>query len=495
MAATFGVLCSVAFVLRFVDLVGHHAPPTIDAGNWLAFGHALLGEHIRSSSIVYPPVVPVLVAGAVAALGATRGVSAVAAAAAIFPGIGVFLALRWAGGRWSSVSLGGLLLFVGSTGEAAAWGGFPQLIGLGLLPLFLIAVDKWVSSGRPGRGLLAGALLMGILATSDIVSGAALVAAAVLLGLRATVSRTGNNGVGASRWCIGAIALVVPCLSFVPLYAHLGNAVLHSLGSRPAAARFPLGSLPGHVDFLYRDFTSFWRIALMVALVTPLLLADRRRQPLWVVSTSLIASSACITIVLREDRFLYVLPTAIVLALAAWFEELGRHHGRFFRRVENGLALALAVALAIQVMTGARLFDAQRRYYMILDPGLVTAIRWIERDTPHTAVIAVPPIRNAPTGWWVEGMGHRLTLIASPLQWLNYADERRRALLANAIFSQVFPDPASLRLAQQDGVSFVLLPRSSDILDLHQVDAYVRLHPASVVFRDQATLVLRVAGA
>jgi hypothetical protein len=490
--AVFLALCALAFVLRFVALTGHHAPPTIDAGNWLAYGHALLGEHIRSSTIVYPPLVPLLVSGATWLFGATTGVSLVAAACAVAPGLGAFVTARSAAGRWVSTLVGGLLLFVASTGEAAAWGGFPQLIGLGLLPLFVLAVDRWLRTALPSRAVVAGALLMCIAATSDIITGAAVVSAGAVVALRFTVCRTRSDSpVSLTVWVRGLLGLLVPCITFVPLYMRLVEAVFTSRGSEPSGARFALSDLPSHVDFLYRDFTSFWRAALIVTVLTPIFLADRRRQPLWVVSTSLVCSSAAIAVVLREDRFLYILPTAIVLALATWFEELARHRDRFFARVRTGCFVVLIAALGVQVVTGMRLFGAQRRYYMILDPGIVSAIRWVDRNTPRSALVAVPPIRNAPAGWWIEGLGHRESLLGSPLEWLNYPDERRRALLANAIFSQQFPDTSTLALAAHDGVSLLLLPRSSDVLDFDQIDRFIRDHPSAVAFKDSTTVVLR----
>jgi hypothetical protein len=492
MTAAFGGVCAVAFILRFCLLASHGAPPTTDSGNWLAYGHALLGEHLRPSSVAYPPVVPLLVAGATAVFGTTVGVSLVSAAAALAPGIGAFVALRWLGCRWASVTLAGLLVFVASTGEAAAWGGFPQLVGLGLLVPFLVALDRWLLSGNPRHALIAGVLLMGVVASSDIVTGVAAISGAVVVLLRTTLCRPQTNR-PARQWMIGLAMLVIPCAPFAPLYLHLGSAVVHSAGARPASAGFPLKALPSRVEFTYRDFKLFWRFALMVAFVTPLFLIDRRRRSVWVVTTALLVSSLSAAIVFREDRYLYVLPTAVVMALGAWFEELERHRTRLLHRISTGLGVVLAAALLVQIPTSAQLFRQQRRYYAILDPGLAAAVNWLHASTPRGSIVAVPPVRNAPTGWWVEGMGHRLTLIGSPLQWLTYPNERRRATLANAIFSQSFPDSATMSLARRDGVSYLLLPESSDVLNAASIAAYDRQHPASVVFHDQTAVVLRVS--
>jgi hypothetical protein len=54
-------------------------PSGIDAGNWLAYGHALLGSHSRSASLVYPPLVPALSVALATVWGPLTGVQLLAA--------------------------------------------------------------------------------------------------------------------------------------------------------------------------------------------------------------------------------------------------------------------------------------------------------------------------------------------------------------------------------------------------------------------------------
>ncbi len=489
----FGAICVVASAIRFATLIRGGAPPTIDSGNWLAFGHAMLGEHIRSTSIVYPPVVPALVTAAVWLFGATHGVALAAVVASLAPGLGVFVALRVYGLHWMAVALAGLLVMAASTGEATAWGGFPQLLGIGAMVFFLIRLDIW--SRRPSlpAALVAGLALADVAATSDIVFGAALVAGAVVIILRVSVCAPSGR-VTNHDLLVGIALIAAPVLPFAPLYAHIGGAVVHSLGSRPTGARLGVRNVPSRVEFLYRDFVWFWRPVFIATVLTPLLLADRRREPVWVATTALLVTSGATAIVLGEDRFLYFLTPAMVLALGAWCLELGRHEDVFFRRAEAVVGALICIGFVVQSFTGLSLFRQQRRYYGILDPGLVAGISWIEEHTPRRAVVAVPPIRNAPLGWWVEGLGRRRTLLATPLRWLNYPDERRRASEANAIFSQAFPDAASLHLARADGADYLLLPLSSEVLDADRVSSYVAAHPEAVAFQDPTTVVVSLGG-
>ncbi len=84
------VLCALAVAsLRFVILRRGGAPPTIDAGNWLAFGDQILGNGVRSPTIVYPPLVPLLTKGFVSLFGLTNGVALLAALSSAAPAAGV----------------------------------------------------------------------------------------------------------------------------------------------------------------------------------------------------------------------------------------------------------------------------------------------------------------------------------------------------------------------------------------------------------------------
>ena len=91
--ALFWAVAATMVVIRYVVFASDGAPPTIDAGNWLAFGDSLLGGDVRDSSISYPPVVPAGVSAAVGIFGLTGGVSLFASLSAIAPGCGVFHAL------------------------------------------------------------------------------------------------------------------------------------------------------------------------------------------------------------------------------------------------------------------------------------------------------------------------------------------------------------------------------------------------------------------
>lgn len=476
MDVAFTGLCAVVAVGRFVILRRTGAPPGIDAGNWLAMGHALFGDSVRSSSIVYPPVVPVLTAGAVGLLGPLNGISAMGAVSSLVPAVGTYIVLRDRASGWLGAVLSGLVAVAGATGEAAAWGGYPQLMGLGLAVLFLGLLDGALSTGDVRRCLVAGVVLALTLATSHFVSVLAVAAAVVLLVLRRRPARTTARAV---------LLVGLPCLPLVPLYLTLAQA----FGASLPTSTLDHGNLVGNVEVVYRDFRWFWRPAFVVAVLTPLLLSGRRHRALSRVTTSLVVATAGLVVATREQRQLYLFSPAAVLALALWAGEI---RGTAQKRAVTLLAV---VALAAQSAVALPFFADQREYYAVLTPGTVAAIHWLGRETTDDAVVAVSPAADDwPLGWWVEGLAPRRTLPAAGLRWLNFPDERRRARLANRIFHEGFPGVAELRLAAEEGAAYVFVDKTwSGYTGARMVQLRIK-EPDAFVLENESVVILRTGG-
>ena len=107
----------------------------------------------------------------------------------------------------------------------------------------------------------------------------------------------------------------------------------------------------------------------------------------------------------------------------------------------------------------------------------------------HTADVH-RTVDDAPLGWWVEGLGERTAVYASPLQWLVYPDEIRRATEANEVFAPPFPTERSMALARDVGMTYVLVATSSNRIAPAELDAFLAAHPDTVVYRGPDALVL-----
>jgi hypothetical protein len=456
--------CAVV-AFRFLVLRSGGAPATIDAGNWLAFGNALFGGHARSPSIVYPPVVPLLVKGFVEAFGLVNGVAALGALASTAPAAGFYVALRRIGYRVEALPGALLLLGASAVGEATAWGGFPQLAALGITPLMLLELDRWLSTGKRGHALGTGLLLSSLLATSHFIGLAASVAAALILAMG--VSRLRSQHIR-SRLKVDLLLVLGPSAWLVPLYLNLAHAYLGTSEEFSFLNELSRSNVLERIEFLSRDFPYLWRFLLPLTVLTPFLLYRLRGTALWRILTSLLVAAAGLALITRQERFLYFATMVAALGIAIWLvhirSRLKSHiSGHIFTGTASSTAwasiLVLAVAVSLwQVVAGARFFEGQRDYYGILTPGVFQGLELLSDETSPNAVLAVPSIQDAPLGWWVEAITERKTYYASALRWLTFDDERERARVANEIFTPTFPDPKTIAVAEEHNVSYLIIP-------------------------------------
>jgi hypothetical protein len=446
--------------VRFGLVLRVAGPVTIDTGNWLAFGHDLLGTDVRSSTIVYPPVVPVLAVTVTEVLGVEVGTALLVAVTSVLPAAGCAVVLRRAGLVWEALPLVALVALAGSSGEAAAWGGFPQLVGFGLLAPTVWLLDRHLRIGGLRSGLAVGGLVFAVVATSHFVATVLAVAGTVLVGAH-LVLRPGGRQPPPRRFAHLVLGLA-PSLLFIPQYVALvevGRSAATNDGARP------LTDLPGAIDYVVRDLRPLWWAVGVAVLAIPVVLYDRRRSRLWLVSTAVTVALVTLFALLRDERVVYGLPLAGALAVGLLLHEGVGPRGtsvvtatvRRRRVVVSVAATALVVA---QAVAGARLFDDQLRYYAVAGGGVGDAVVWLRHDTEPGTLVAVAPVRAAPVGWWVEGAGRRPALVASALRWLSFPDERERARVANAIFGRDFPTADQLALAEASGVDLLLVPKA-----------------------------------
>jgi len=481
--AAFAGLCVVVGAVRFRALLVPGAPGTVDAANWLTLGHSLLGHQLRSSDVVYPPAVPLLVVGAVALFGTVAGVSLVATVSSLAPAAGVFVVLRWSGQRWSAVALAALVASAATVGEPAAWGGFPQLIGLGLAVPLLWQLDAFRRTGSPSTALASGLLFAGVLSTSHLVAVFAASGIVLVLGLGAALHR-GSPGPS----LLGLLLLVAPSLPLVPLYLQLSSTLIHPAG---LDGRIGGVDLWRQAQFVFRDLRPPWMAAAALAAITPVLLLDRRRLPLWTVTTSLLLALVTTFAVVNSGRVLYLASPAVVLSLGLW---TGASSGLSEWAQRGGRAI-LATAVVAQGVLGLALFPRQLASYRVLSPEMVTALEWLRTETRPDSLVATPALRNVPFGWWVEGLGRRPALTASPLRLLYFEGERARARLANEIFLEGAPTEPTIDAARQKGVDYVLVPKSWDRYSASGAERLRARAPALVAYENEAAIILRVPDA
>jgi hypothetical protein len=486
--AAVGVSLLAFAFLRYHVLASGGAPATVDTGNWLALGKDMLGPALRPGE-VYPPLVPLIVMGGIQGFGLVAGVAVVATAASFGPALAVFAVLYRQQLGWWSVGLAALVLAAGATGEATAWGGFPQLIATALTILFLRQWDQTLRARTIGAGLTSGVLLGLITATSHLILVfAAFTSLLILLGhLAFGVPHTGSW----RRLMAVAGMAALPSLAFVPLYLGLSSIVLASEAGRPRTRS--LAVWLDHLEFLYREAPILWRTLLVAGGLAIFLLISRRRETLWLLPASMFLGALVLAVAANEERFLYLLQPAAILAVGLWMRDVRSFGRKAFRVTRGAASVALALAVVAQVILGLGFFPVQRDFYGALRPGTVTAIQWLSDMTPKEAVVAVSRAGEVPLGWWVEGLARRPTLYAVSLQWLFFPGEQRRARVANDIFTPTFPSAEGLTKACEAGVSYVLVAKQWGGFDSEQLTAIEAGHHGAVVVNNSDAVVLSMA--
>ena len=487
------LLVGTAFA-RYRILTDRHAPATVDSGNWLAFGHAIMGNSPRSSSIVYPPLVPLLMAGMTRIFGPIVAVGLLGSLTALLPAIAVYVALRALGLRWSAVALAALLAASASVGEAAAWGGFPQLIGLALVTAFLVALDRALERPRWQASVAVAVLFTLILLTSHFVAIFAVMAAGAVVGLALLAS-----GPGRWRWLVARLPTfalcLLPVIAVFPIYAPLLAAIA---GNRPkgtdtATATVGVQNLLETVEFTYREAPLVWRVLTLFAFFAPVAMRDRWRRPEWRLPVAGLVAIVVGTVLTHEARFLAFLPVVTVAAAGLWVlagTDALPSPKVWLQTLGAGF---VALILLIQATTGMRLFVDQREFYGIIQPGTFSGINWLRIHTTPDTTLGVSTVDDAPLGWWLEGYVRRPTYYASPLRWLSFPDELRRARVANSVFTPRFPDETSLPRAAWHGIDLLVVATGSNRYDPPRMRAFLRRHPQAVVYRNRDVIILRTS--
>jgi hypothetical protein len=498
----FWSLVVLVVVLRFRILRQGGAPPTIDAGNWLAYGDSILHRGARSATIVYPPVVPLMTTASVHLFGLVNGVSTVAAISGAAPAIGIYSTLRWCRLGMGSLIPGLLVLGASAVGEAAAWGGFPQLIALGLLPITLWAFDRLARTWSTRDAMRTGLMLMLILATSHLIASVALIASLFVVTTGLLARGNARPGVGRITSRLGIV--ILPAVWLIPLYVTLTREIiLNDAGFRHLTG-LEWGTLIERTGFLFRDMSVVWWPLLVLTLATPVLLVRSRNNVLWRLSSALLIATAVLIGATREGRYLYVLTIAAGLSVALWIAILARRAcfdlvGRLPTVLPTRVALSMAISavvLGVQISGGLSFFRSQRGFYGLLSPNLVAAIEHAGASTGPEGTIAVPSLHDAPLGWWVEAITRQPTAYGVPLRWVVFADEIERATLANQLFAPPFPKQEAIVDAAAADIEVILLPTDwtfydeRAIADLESVfpDAIERLNPEAVLLFPAAAL-------
>lgn len=424
------------------------APSGNDPGNWLYVGRSMF--HLREDPLhlVYPPVVPTL-ATLSWIIGGGTGMVLCGVTIAVSPALAGFAMWR----RFDGGSLAAaLLLVVTPFGEAFAWGGWPTLLGIAALILSVGALDVLLSTwSLRNAAFFAGAVVLG-LGTSHAVL-LPLVAGLVVVGAshmweawwRKSARETFGYLVRAGMLCVAVAA------PFAPMYLKLLSQVRSHVEDRLDVSKPTIADLLASQASIFSSYTRFLWLALITGGALIVIAKFRTSSAIWVQAAAFWAS-APLFLVLKEERFRFFIPVAIVASLAVL---VSANKG-----FAKGLAYALvAGVLVVETLAASHTAVSNRRFYQSIQAGTLESISWVEKNLPDNTVIATRAdqrLSDGPWGWWVRGVTSKRVLVGTAPLWVNFATEKQDAMTSNNIYSYPLGSERQMRAARKAGVDVLI---------------------------------------
>lgn len=457
---------------RAVVLSRHGEPVGVDVGNWLSLGHRLFGEDLARTGAVYPPVIPFVTVVSAPILGLAGTAHLLAGMTASLAGAGVWWATRRSIGDLAGGAAGLLVALAGATSAAAAWGGYPQLVGLAAVAPAVVAAVRMVHLPSRRLAVIAGAWLAVVGATSHLVFGLALMACAVAVLTASLVERS---------WGWGRVAgwAALPLVPLAPLYV-----VMLARIEPPAYRLTGSRSLHDTLRTVGAGTPLLWLAVGGLAAASPLMTWRRRHDVLWPATTGLVLAAA-IGVAVPEQRFAFLVPTAAAVG-AAW--ALSSLRSEVVRAAAMGLLVA-----GVLVPAQAELVRQRDYYARFVPSGTGSAVAALRRLSAPRQEVAVAPVVGVPTGWVVQGWAQRTALVGGLLDWFYFPRERERAEAANDIFTSApWPQESNFARARAAGVELLYIPTGWGGVDQRALRDAAARHPGLVAYDGPGALILRV---
>lgn len=475
-ATVVGVLIGVV-TWRLVVLFGRDEPVGVDVANWVRMFHGWFGQ-VDVADVVMPPLVPLL-CGVLAELVGLRATShLVMALGSVAPAVGVWVVCRRRCPEVVVVAAVGAVAMAGATAAATAWGGLPQLLGLGLLP---VVVERCVALGRnpdARHGASCGRWLLVTALVSTLVFSIAAVMLVVALLL------TGGAAFRTGAWLSRFLLFVAPV---VPLYA-----VILVRISLPAERATAIGAQES-VGNVLSPLPVVWVLVAATAvagLVAATAVAGRVGVRSWSegrqISVALLVGALLVPIA-GDVRFAYAVPSAVAVAACVAAAEMPVAHRMVRSVVRGGVAVLFVVIAVAGVGEQVELVDT---YAGLAPEGITDASEWLAANVPGGEAVLVAPVAGAPTGWIVEA--HDVdALVASRPDWLFFPQERAEAEQAVDLLSGTgWPTDEDLARVSDAGVDWVLVPHAWGGADQSSLVQLLDECPDRVAVRTESYTVL-----
>lgn len=466
------------FTWRLLELSRHGEPVGVDFANFARIAQSWSGA-VDLGGVVYPPIVPALVAAARWVAGDVWASRLLQAGAGVAPACGVWIATRphvraqWAAG--AALALG----VSTATSAAVAWGGTPQLLALGVMPVAVGAATRWTEHPSRRMALRCGALatIVGLISTLILVAVAVAVTIALALAL---IDRRW-------RWVTGAGWACAPLAVLAPWYLPIVSRQRLPQGRATAVRGIT------SVDGVLGMPQPIWLVAFAAAFVgcaTAWTYRDRApHTELWRTLTALMAA-AIASLALTELRAVYIVPSCLAVAICGLSFATARQSAA---RAPAIVVLVLQALLVWMVVVApSRMRSSTEAFSAFTPEGTIQAVEWLDHHVRSTDRVLAASVDGVPTGWWLEAYGID-AIVSSRVDWLFFESERAEALLADGLLGEgQWPTDAGLEQLRTCRVNWVFLPRGWDGSSRRAIDTAVAAGGIDIVFTAGRTVIVEV---
>ena len=478
------------FTWRLLELSRHGEPVGVDFANFARIAQSWTGA-VDLGGVVYPPIVPALVAAVRWVAGDVWASRLLQAGAGVAPAYGVWIATRpHVRARWAA----GAALALGvstATSAAVAWGGTPQLLALGVMPVAVGAATRWTEHPSRRMALRCGALatIVGLISTLILVAVAVAVTIALALAL---IDRRW-------RWVTGAGWACAPLVVLAPWYLPIVSRQRLPAGRATAVRGIT------SVDGVLGMPRPIWVVAFAIAFVgCATAWTYRERAPhteLWRTLTALMVA-AIASLALTELRAVYIVPSCLAVAIcglsfATAFRgviTVGSPLTRQFAARAPAIVLVVLQALLVWmvVVAPSRMRSSTEAFSAFTPEGTIRAVGWLDQHVRSTDRVLAASVEGVPTGWWLEAHGTD-AIVSSGVDWLFFESERDEAVLADGLLGGgQWPTGADLERLRSCSVNWVFLPRGWDGSSRRAIDAAVAAGGIEIEFTAGRTVIVRV---
>lgn len=481
------VLVSLVAFARLSSIALFQSASGADPGNWLAFAHAITGNNVLPSGVVYPPVLPAILAVIAESIGDLAATKIMVPLMVVMLGASLFLLLRDVVPYWIAIPV--VVLFAASdpVSDHLAFGSYPRLLGLSLMLFFFHTLNSALR-GRRSRDVPLSALLLSlVVGTSHFViifTVASMSLYVLLVWLLGEVSLKKLINV------LGKVAVlsVVFSLPYFPVYASLFN--------QGASARNPQGLRDDSLVFyvaevfliVFRGMSDFWAGVFMFSLFAfPFMVIYWSRSPLNCLAAAFIFSSSFLMLVFKVADFILPLSLGLVLTIACVAKKIGEQ-GPALSTLRKPLLALILIGLTACVFYSSSSWHTPRvLFYGALDKDGKEALDWLRFNTSPDAVIATHSFRSwFWWGWWIQGYAERRALLGGDTKWANFGIEREIAIAANLIFSEHTDRALAMEIMTKYGVTHLFVDKS----ELHNYQFLLELRTI-IVFENPRIIIFR----